>query len=153
MELLRCSKCEEQKLPEDFPIRKERPRGRRSRCRECSTTARSRMKMAEYQATYRERLKKKNGIEFFRDRERRFNLKRYGITPEEYEAMIARQDGKCAICAKSNPCGRGKRFHVDHDHSTGRVRGLLCHGCNTGLGAFSDSAEQLRAALRYLIGQ
>lgn len=56
----------------------------------------------------------------------------YGITVEEYDALLSKQDGRCAICRSRDAGGRG-RFHVDHDHATGMVRGLLCHGCNTRL--------------------
>lgn len=61
---------------------------------------------------------------------RAHNLKtRYGINPEEVEAMLAKQNGLCPLCGKPP-----KRVCVDHDHATGRVRGILCHGCNVGLG-------------------
>lgn len=53
-----------------------------------------------------------------------------GVTDAEYERMLAAQDGHCALCP-STP--KTRRLHVDHDHKTGRVRGLLCHRCNRGL--------------------
>jgi hypothetical protein len=106
--------------------------------------------MARYQATHRERLKAKD-IEAFRRRERSFNLKgKYGITLIEYEAMVEKQNGVCAICKKPPTAGRGRRLMVDHDHQTGRIRGLLCHGCNNGLGDFCESADILRAAIEYV---
>jgi hypothetical protein len=79
----------------------------------------------------------------------RYMRARYGLTIEEYDAIVAAQDGLCRICRKT-PNGRWKRLAVDHDHSTGRVRGLLCHACNAGLGHFRDSVESLRAAISYL---
>jgi hypothetical protein len=75
--------------------------------------------------------------------------KRYGISSEQYDEMFAAQDQKCAICRTETPGGRGC-FHVDHDHDTGKVRGLLCHRCNTSLGGFGDSVDVLRAAIAYL---
>lgn len=76
--------------------------------------------------------------------------RRYNLSPEVYEEMLAAQGGGCAICATENPWARSKRFAVDHDHKTGLVRSLLCHPCNRGLGTFSDDAELLRRAAKYL---
>lgn len=77
--------------------------------------------------------------------------KTYGITLEDYERMHAEQGGVCAICKKDAPGGRGKRFHVDHDHQTGAVRGLLCHQCNVSLGAFEENVDVMRAAVDYIL--
>jgi hypothetical protein len=84
-----------------------------------------------------------------RRRERTSYLKRkYGITPERYDELLAEQGGVCAIC------GREPRpdisLHVDHDHETGAIRGLLCFCCNNALGDFEDDYERLAAAVRYL---
>ncbi len=74
--------------------------------------------------------------------------KTYGITGEQYAAMLAEQGGKCAIC-KRTP--RAKRLAVDHNHKTGAVRGLLCSRCNRGiLGHADDSLERLRSAVAYM---
>lgn len=75
--------------------------------------------------------------------------KKYGISPEEFDSMLAAQDGKCAICGTDKPKGRG-RFHVDHHHGTGKVRALLCGDCNIGLGMFKESPNLLMAATSYL---
>jgi hypothetical protein len=77
------------------------------------------------------------------------NLKKYGLTIDEYYEMEQAQDYRCAICHTNEPGGRG-RWHVDHDHDTGKVRGLLCIHCNLGLGHFKDSPTFLDAAIRYL---
>jgi len=76
---------------------------------------------------------------------------RYGV--EDYEAMLAAQGGRCACCGTDKPGGHGKRFAVDHCHDSLRVRGLLCQGCNTGLGMMGDSIERLRMAISYLEAQ
>lgn len=73
---------------------------------------------------------------------------KYGITPEQYSAMVATQNGVCAICSGA-PTKRG--LFVDHDHATGRVRALLCHHCNVGLGHFCDSVDRLGNAIDYLV--
>ncbi len=77
-------------------------------------------------------------------------LKRFGITVEEAEALLAAQGGVCAICRLPISDVRGYEPHVDHDHETGRVRGILCLGCNVGLGGFRDDPVRLRAAIAYL---
>jgi hypothetical protein len=73
--------------------------------------------------------------------------KQLGVTSEQYEAMLAAQGGGCAICG--NP-PKTRRLHVDHDHKTGNVRGLLCHKHNRGLAYFSDDADMLYRAGDYL---
>jgi hypothetical protein len=74
-----------------------------------------------------------------------YHLKRrYGITAVEADAMLAEQDGLCAICR------RAPAVHVDHDHATGAVRALLCFNCNGGLGQFKDDPDVLRAAAEYV---
>jgi hypothetical protein len=57
--------------------------------------------------------------------------RQYGISAVQYDSLLAIQNGRCAICPATKPGGRGTLFHVDHDHVTGHVRGLLCHACNT----------------------
>lgn len=85
-------------------------------------------------------------------RTRHYNwANRFGITVEDYERMLAEQDGRCAICRSSEPGGRCTTFPVDHNHDTGEVRSLLCGPCNTGLGQFKDDVERLKAAMQYLI--
>lgn len=74
----------------------------------------------------------------------------YGLTDEQYEALLTRQDGRCAICKTNEWSGHHKKPHVDHDHATGRVRGILCNNCNQGLGRFADDPVRLMAAARYL---
>jgi Recombination endonuclease VII len=78
----------------------------------------------------------------FRDRER---ARRYGLSLEEYRAILERQGNACAICKRS-----GVRLYIDHCHVTRMVRRLLCGRCNTGLGFFSDDPDRLRAAADYL---
>ena len=80
---------------------------------------------------------------------RRAHLRaKYGMTPEDYNAMLLAQGGGCAICAAPEPDGQS--LHVDHDHATGAVRGLLCFNCNAGLGKFGERVELLDAAASYL---
>lgn len=77
-------------------------------------------------------------------------LKRqYGISLQDYDNLLKRQNGNCAICGipHSDPWNI---LHVDHDHETGDIRGLLCGTCNSALGLFCESVETMRAAIKYL---
>jgi hypothetical protein len=77
-------------------------------------------------------------------------LKRtYGIDAEQYDALLSAQGFKCLICSTETPGGKG-HFHVDHCHADGRIRGLLCHNCNVGLGNFKDNPATLTRAIEYL---
>lgn len=79
--------------------------------------------------------------------------RKYGITKEDKERMLKNQGYKCAICGQEIFLfGSSHKLtaHVDHDHKTGKVRGLLCHGCNIGLGKFMDNTDYLLSAISYL---
>jgi hypothetical protein len=83
----------------------------------------------------------------------RQNLRKYGLTPEQYHAKLAGQDDKCMLCgqpAKPGGVRAESKLHVDHDHVTGRNRDLLCGNCNKGLGCFKDDPALLRAAADYV---
>ena len=73
----------------------------------------------------------------------------YGITLAEYEDMLIKQGGGCALCGTLKPKGKGS-FHVDHCHKTGKIRGLLCHSCNVGIGNLQESYELLIKAAQYI---
>lgn len=76
-------------------------------------------------------------------------VRKYGITLEQFNAMLDAQGGVCKICEKVNENGRA--LNVDHDHATGKIRGLLCHRCNTAIGLLKDSAILVRAVVAYLL--
>lgn len=76
--------------------------------------------------------------------------RKFGLTRDELAKMLERQDGKCEICRKQIESLDGRGTHVDHCHATGKVRGILCHNCNVGLGYFSDSIFSLARAIEYL---
>lgn len=69
---------------------------------------------------------------------------------EEYKQLFLLQQYSCAICGKKHEINT-KRFAVDHDHTTGLIRGILCHSCNVGLGHFRDSEDLLRTATQYIL--
>jgi len=72
--------------------------------------------------------------------------RKYHLTVEQYEALIRKQGGVCAVCKRHT----GKHLHVDHDHATGKVRGLLCPTCNSALGHAKDSVSILEGLIKYL---
>lgn len=76
--------------------------------------------------------------------------RRFGMTIDDYETMLADQGDACAICGSTEAKGYGKHFPIDHDHVTGEIRGLLCSKCNAGLGLFNDDPARLTAAVAYL---
>lgn len=75
----------------------------------------------------------------------------YGMTMQRYDEMLAAQGGVCAVCARPPAGQRDKYLHIDHDHETGAVRGLLCHLCNVGIGHLGDDPDRLFMAREYLM--
>lgn len=114
-----CTKCGETKSKSDFHKESRIRDGRKSHCKACEAAA---------------------------GRNARFKRK-YGITADDYDQMMADQGGNCWIC-KGPPGPRG--LVMDHCHKGGHVRGLLCNNCNALLGMANDDVERLRTAIRYL---
>lgn len=76
-------------------------------------------------------------------------LKKYGLSKDDFIAMLKKQNNSCAICETDN-LGFYGEFHVDHNHLTGEIRGLLCPKCNVGIGAFKDNIATIEDAINYL---
>ena len=135
----------------------DRPNVARGMCVTCYNVWRRRRnpEVAErYRAYMRNYFHKWKVVRFekWKAGKRQGTLKRYGLTLDDYEKLYKSQRGRCAICARSHRKAhglRGESFHVDHDHRTGQVRGLLCRRCNAALGVFTTTTL-LRSALRYL---
>lgn len=142
-----CSMCGLEKPLSEF--RKEsKPRpGVRANCRQCDTK-----RHAEWRAKNREHLRRwARGRYRNRGDKWAYHIKRkYGITPVQYDEMLSRQKGKCAICGKSNRHNKQGRFNIDHCHLTGVIRGLLCWECNVAIGRMGDDPNRLRKAAEYL---
>ena len=86
-----------------------------------------------------------------RTRDRTWELRKlYNLTHAQYESILDSQGGTCAICLNPEPV-KGRCLAVDHCHKTGRVRGLLCGRCNTGIGNFREDPELLKTAIAYII--
>jgi hypothetical protein len=75
----------------------------------------------------------------------RYLKSEYGISEEDYERLYSNQSGKCAICKRAH-----SRLHIDHDHSTGHIRELLCGSCNRAIGLLKEDVAVLKAAARYI---
>ena len=129
----KCSKCTIEKPLTEFHKRKNRACGYTSQCKSCRkkyTTKRTKNYMRNYD------LKKS-----------------YGITLDDYNSMLSKQNGCCFICethVDDINTGRKKNLCVDHCHKTNEVRGLLCDNCNRGIGLLRDSKELLKRAIKYL---
>lgn len=93
---------------------------------------------------------KRNPSRSYEFKRRHHLMVKFGITLEEYESLLKGQHGVCGICQCELTDPRGFAPHLDHDHETGRVRGILCQGCNNGLGNFKDSISTLQKAINYL---
>lgn len=100
-----------------------------------------------------------NNPEKYAQQKRNIRFREMGMTQEDYDRMLAAQDGGCAICGTTDPNnGNSERFAIDHDHRCCPprkacpkcVRGLLCGTCNTGLGGFKDDTSLLLKAIAYL---
>jgi len=117
--------CREMLPVENFPVNKAATSGYDYKCSAC------RRKHYPY----------KKGSHF---------LSKYGISMEDYNSMIVKQQGLCAICKEVPAPVRGDSLYVDHCHTTGDVRGLLCNSCNIMLGMAKDNIETLRKAIDYL---
>ncbi|MFE3452427.1 endonuclease VII domain-containing protein [Nonomuraea sp. NPDC059194] len=135
-QLKRCPKCGETKDRErDFG---RRTNGySRSRCRSCE-----REDTLTWQKANPKRVREAN---------RRGGLRRYfGLTEGEYDAILDAQNGRCAICRRASTDVPKGRLYVDHCHKTGRIRGLLCSPCNTGIGLLQEEPARFLAAITYL---
>lgn len=128
-----CYRCKIEKDVQEFYKDGYKKDGFKSSCKECSRIL-------------SESYKKRRGSGYAKD----LKLKQlYNISLNEYNNMLISQNGKCLICGMDLKNSK-RGFAVDHDHKTGKVRGLLCHLCNTGLGNFKDSVSLLHKAISYL---
>lgn len=136
----RCYCCKNVKPVDSFSPHVRNKSGRSGICRECN-----KLKSQKWRDKNRQLL---------RDRMFAAHLRsKFGISVDKYNTVLNLQNGTCAICRKpevEKRKGTVKRLAVDHDHRTGKVRGLLCQHCNTALGSFDENPNLLRAAIKYL---
>ena len=140
-----CTLCHEVKELTEFYTDARTLDGHVTRCKPChkgvyhSWKRSNSQKIRGYNKTWYET----SGIRFTR----------HGLTQESYNELLKIQNGVCAICKNAETLivrEKERPLHIDHDHKTGVIRGLLCSACNTGIGKFNDSLERLQAAIDYL---
>jgi len=161
--LRKCSICGIEKPLTEFYKEKTGWGGYRSDCKACfagrskknyaKNREREIARVKKWQEENRERhlgmQRKRRSTPEYKAREREAHLKRkFGITAAQYDAMLASQGGVCAICGDAPK--DDVSLHVDHEHGSGRVRGLLCMRCNNALGLLKEDEELLWSALTYL---
>lgn len=161
-----CTKCKKEKPKTEFNRHSSCNEGLHTQCKSCcyersndwakrnpdkvrgyckSWEMRNRQRRSTLAAIWR-----KNNKDKHRESVRWAFIKReYGLTRDSFSSLLLSQGGGCAICGTSNPGGVGS-FHVDHNHITGVVRGLLCSNCNVAIGFLSDSASIAMRAMLYL---
>lgn len=141
-----CTKCKHIKALVAFSPQSGGYLGRLSRCKLCVAAS-----MRRYRDNNRVEHNKKAvaWCAVNKKRVRGYSLKRkYGVSRSRFDSMLMAQDGVCAVCHRLNTFGR--ELCVDHNHKTGRVRGLLCHRCNTAIGFFGDDSNVIARAISYL---
>lgn len=142
-----CGKCQQTKEDGQFNRDRSRADGLQPVCREC-TRAYWKAEYASNIVKHRARSKQR----YWSDPQKEWGKslkKNYGMTAETYAKMLAHQGGKCAICALPERVV-GYRLSVDHCHTTGKVRGLLCKRCNVAIGLLNESASVIQNAAAYL---
>lgn len=138
-----CTYCKIEKGESEFYLKSDKLR---SQCKICS----SRNSIINYQNN-KESRQKTNKI--WRDNNKQkihaiFLKARYGLQIGEFNNMLEKQNYRCAICNEENYSK--KNFHIDHDHKTGKIRGLLCYKCNSSMGLLNDDISILEKAIKYL---
>ena len=135
-----CTRCKTEKPLSEFYADNRRKDGKLSRCKTCKNEM---LRQYRKERGYDHRRYWKNPAG---ERERHLKAK-YGITQADYDMMFKVQEGKCAVCRKE----QSRAFDVDHCHTTGVVRGLLCTNCNRMIGHAADDPIRLQNAAAYLL--
>lgn len=141
-----CSSCNTIKPLSDFYKESRVKDGRARRCKKCHGKATRHYRLKNPEVYQKASLKYWHSLQV--DRKKSKTLSRYGLSLDQYKAMIKAQDGVCAICKKE--CSSGLGLSVDHCHETGKIRGLLCKKCNSALGMLNDNIANFEAAILYL---
>ena len=152
----RCSACQETKAVSDFPSERFKTQSGATitrfskRCKGCDVSYRRSRRhdnWETWQERYREVARKRTPEQKFRW----YLSTNYGLTVEEYQALVDAQDGRCAICREIPEPQKHKRgFQIDHCHSTNKIRGLLCHNCNVAVGHLKEDPVRIRRLLEYV---
>jgi len=138
----KCIKCGQIKSLELFHKAPSNKDGRNSECKKC---CHFRLKIQRRNPIFKQKFKEYQRNSIFKFR--------YGITTKEFEKMVKKQKNKCIICneePKKTKAFQTWNLHIDHCHKSKKIRGLLCHLCNRGLGLFKDDINLLKKAVKYL---
>lgn len=164
----KCSKCNLLKSEEEFGKHRRNRDGLNTECKQCNkeratlwqknNKEKINKKCREWNMANPEKRKeisKRDNDKRKRKKKNSYLLKTYGITIEQYDQLFDEQDGICKICSKPESnldkrTGLPVMLAVDHDHTTGKIRGLLCANCNMALGLLNDSANLFKKAAHYL---
>ena len=130
-----CNKCNEEKPLEDFYTDNKRKDKKTLRCKQCIKE--HTQKWYYNSPVYRRNVRNSS------------LMKKFGIKHDYYEKLSEEQNHVCAICGGKENSYK-KFLHIDHNHETGEIRGLLCRNCNNGLGCFKDNKDYLKQAIEYL---
>lgn len=137
----KCTCCNQNLAESEFNVRQ-------SRCKSCN-----KIKFSEWKLNNREQYLQKKRESYHRRKDTTRNsqlIRKFGVTLMQYNAMFEQQHGCCAICGKHQTEFK-RRLSVDHDHLTGKVRQLLCYGCNTAIGFAREDPKILENMIQYLL--
>ena len=161
-----CDRCLELKPITEFHRHRKTKDGRFNYCKKCASAAatkwakehpdRTKAMHKAYRERYPERHQEYRRKHYLANKPR-LNAKRRqellrdkGITAEQFDQMLTKQNGGCAICGSERGSPRWPTLHIDHDAETGAVRGLLCMECNTGIGKLKHNIDLLNKSIEYL---
>ena len=153
-----CTKCQQSKPFNDFHPRPSSKSGYQSWCKECKNASRREKPHPPLVPgeTKEDRLRRQKRESYARAKAKNPRLslertlkKKYGLAIEDYDQMLIEQDNKCYVCSQP-PTDKETRLAVDHCHTTGRVRKLLCNSCNSALGFVDDDVSRLSSLIAYL---
>lgn len=150
--MLYCNGCNQEKIDGDFHKDLSCKKGRKSKCKVCVNSKDLRYKLNPQEQrdrvkAYRKNLKDKSPEKLFLSNRKTKLKSTYGITLEDYDVLLRSQNSVCAICSKKE---KTKLLAIDHNHTTGVIRGLLCSKCNTALGLVEENIDILTSMKLYL---
>lgn len=145
---MKCARCRGKKRIAQMVRNKSTKSGFAPYCKKCACVL---AKESKIRRGWTPHVKISREEELYRKRLRHLEIL-YGLSREDAKRIVRlRKTGKCAICfCTANQSGKWHRLQVDHDHETGKMRGLLCVGCNRAIGYLNDSMERAKAVVNYL---
>lgn len=152
-----CTLCGIEKELSEFSKDKHRKDGFTDRCKCCRNTAQKKYLVNAPEVFSKIKAKRASAAKKFystkkgKDKLREYHLqKEFSMSIEDYNSLLEKQDGVCNICKRHRIASNKSNMAVDHCHTTGKIRGILCNWCNRGIGIFEDNEEFLKRAIDYL---